>query len=91
MSYQTIDFDLADGVAKLTLNRPDRLNSFTAQMHEEVAAALDIAAADQSARVLVLTGAGRGFAPARISPIARLRRANRPWISANPSNASMLR
>ena len=61
MSYQTIDFDLADGVAKLTLNRPDRLNSFTAQMHEEVAAALDIAAADQSARVLVLTGAGRGF------------------------------
>lgn len=61
MSYQTIDFDLADGVAKLTLNRPDRLNSFTTQMHEEVAAALDIAAADKTARVLVLTGAGRGF------------------------------
>jgi 2-(1,2-epoxy-1,2-dihydrophenyl)acetyl-CoA isomerase len=47
------------GVARITLNRPDRLNSFTAAMHGELQKALDTAAA--SARVIVLTGAGRGF------------------------------
>lgn len=60
MNFETILFDNADGVARITLNRPDRLNSFTVQMHEEVARALD-AVTDSAARVLVLTGAGRGF------------------------------
>jgi 2-(1,2-epoxy-1,2-dihydrophenyl)acetyl-CoA isomerase len=58
MPYQTILFSLDAGIARLTLNRPDRLNSFTVQMHEEVADAL---AKLEGARVLVLTGAGRGF------------------------------
>jgi 2-(1,2-epoxy-1,2-dihydrophenyl)acetyl-CoA isomerase len=58
MAYETIDFKTAGGIARLTLNRPDRLNSFTAQMHEEVADALGQL---DDARVLVLTGAGRGF------------------------------
>lgn len=58
MAYDTIDFKLADGVARLTLNRPDRLNSFTAQMHGEVADALGQL---NDARCLILTGAGRGF------------------------------
>ncbi len=58
MTYETIDFKLADGVARLTLNRPDRLNSFTVQMHGEVADALGRL---KGARCLVLTGAGRGF------------------------------
>jgi 2-(1,2-epoxy-1,2-dihydrophenyl)acetyl-CoA isomerase len=58
MAYETIDFKVEGGIARLTLNRPDRLNSFTVQMHEEVADAL---ARLQEARVLVLTGAGRGF------------------------------
>ncbi|HZG07947.1 MAG TPA: 2-(1,2-epoxy-1,2-dihydrophenyl)acetyl-CoA isomerase PaaG [Allosphingosinicella sp.] len=58
MGFQTINFGVTDGIARLTLNRPDRLNSFTVQMHEEVAAAL---AQLEGARVLVLTGAGRGF------------------------------
>jgi 2-(1,2-epoxy-1,2-dihydrophenyl)acetyl-CoA isomerase len=58
MAYETIDFKADGPVARLTLNRPDRLNSFTAQMHGEVRDAL----ADLGdARVLVLTGAGRGF------------------------------
>lgn len=57
-TYETILFTVADGVARLTLNRPDRLNSFTVQMHEEVADALGSLG---DARVLVLTGAGRGF------------------------------
>ena len=58
MAYETIQFKLEAGIARLTLNRPDRLNSFTVQMHEEVADALSKL---EGARVLVLTGAGRGF------------------------------
>ncbi|MGH6617568.1 2-(1,2-epoxy-1,2-dihydrophenyl)acetyl-CoA isomerase PaaG [Sphingomonas sp.] len=61
MAYETIAFDTADGIARLTLNRPDRLNSFTVAMHGEVADALDRARADPSLRTLLLTGAGRGF------------------------------
>jgi 2-(1,2-epoxy-1,2-dihydrophenyl)acetyl-CoA isomerase len=61
MSYQTILFDVSDGIARLTLNRPDRLNSFNVEMHGEVRAALGKLAEDRTARVLVLTGAGRGF------------------------------
>ncbi|MGE4063788.1 MAG: 2-(1,2-epoxy-1,2-dihydrophenyl)acetyl-CoA isomerase PaaG [Rhodospirillaceae bacterium] len=61
MQFETIIFELKDGVARLTLNRPDRLNSFTVKMHTEVAAALAHVETDKTARVLVLTGAGRGF------------------------------
>ena len=61
MKYENIQFTLDGGVAVLTLNRPDKLNSFTQAMHLEVRAALAALAADKSARVLVLTGAGRGF------------------------------
>lgn len=61
MTYQDILFDITDGVARLTLNRPDKLNSFTAAMHLEVREALQQVKADPSVRVLVLTGAGRGF------------------------------
>ena len=61
MSYESIQFKLENGIAVLTLNRPDRLNSFTQAMHREVRDALDQVQADQSVRVLVLTGAGRGF------------------------------
>lgn len=57
-SYDTILFSIENGIARLTLNRPDRLNSFTVQMHGEVADALDRL---EGARVLVVTGAGRGF------------------------------
>ena len=58
MTYRTIEFANEAGIARLTLNRPDRLNSFTVEMHEEVADALGKL---DGARVLVLTGAGRGF------------------------------
>ena len=60
-TYETVRLERADGVATLTLNRPDRLNSFTVAMHGELRAALDEVAADTAARCLVLTGAGRGF------------------------------
>jgi len=52
---------VADGVATLTLNRPDCLNAFTAALHEELRGALDRAASDEAIRALLITGAGRGF------------------------------
>lgn len=61
MSYETILFEISGGIARLTLNRPDRLNSFNVQMHKEVREALTRLASAQDARVLVFTGAGRGF------------------------------
>lgn len=62
MAYQHILFDISDnGVARLTLNRPDKMNSFNAEMHAEVRDALDHIQSNLAVRVLVLTGAGRGF------------------------------
>ncbi len=58
MAYETIDFKTDGPIARITLNRPDRLNSFTVQMHEELRDAL---ANLGEARVVILTGAGRGF------------------------------
>ncbi len=59
MAYQTILLDIADGVGRITLNRPDRLNSFTPDMHAELRDAIEVAA--KEVRALLLTGAGRGF------------------------------
>jgi 2-(1,2-epoxy-1,2-dihydrophenyl)acetyl-CoA isomerase len=62
LSYETIEFGIANGVARLVFNRPDRLNSFTVAMHGEVASAMaQVAAPDSGARTLIITGAGRGF------------------------------
>lgn len=61
MNYEQIRFESSEGIARITLNRPDRLNSFTTQMHEELRDALRRVADDGSARVLLLTGEGRGF------------------------------
>lgn len=61
MQYENILFENGGGIARLTLNRPDKLNSFTAAMHIELRDALGRIQADPAVRVLVLTGAGRGF------------------------------
>lgn len=61
MTYQNILFQIDKGVACLTLNRPDSLNSFTADMHAEVAQVLTEAAESDAVRAVVITGAGRGF------------------------------
>jgi len=61
MTYESILLQSTGGIARVTLNRPDRLNSFTAKMHEELRDALAKVRADTSARALLLTGAGRGF------------------------------
>lgn len=60
MQYENIEFSLNEGIARVALNRPDKLNSFNVAMHTELADALDKIKA-QGARVLVLTGNGRGF------------------------------
>ena len=60
-SYTDILYSTADGVATITLNRPDKLNAWRGQMEQEVRAAMKAAAADDSVRVIVLTGAGKGF------------------------------
>lgn len=60
MSYENIVLDMDGGIARITFNRPDKLNSFTAAMHGELADALTKVESGQ-ARVLVLTGNGRGF------------------------------
>lgn len=59
--YATLLFDRADGVVTLTLNRPDKLNSFTTEMHADLADALAVVAKDATVRCLLITGAGRGF------------------------------
>ena len=61
MNFENIVFQIEHGIARLTLNRPDKLNSFTVAMHREVRAALEQVQADPTVRVLLLTGAGRGF------------------------------
>ena len=61
MNFEHIKFTMNNGIAVLTLNRPDKLNSFTQAMHLEVRAALVAVKTSPTARVLLLTGAGRGF------------------------------
>jgi 2-(1,2-epoxy-1,2-dihydrophenyl)acetyl-CoA isomerase len=61
MAYETILYEVADGIGTLTLNRPDVLNAFNKQMTDELQDALKAADRDKAVRVLVLTGAGRAF------------------------------
>lgn len=61
MTYQHILYDVSDRIATITLNRPDRMNAWTATMERDVRAAMETAAADDNVRVIVLTGAGRAF------------------------------
>ena len=61
MTYETVLFEVAGGVGTLTLNRPDKLNSFNTRMHGEIADVLRQVRGDDAIRCLLLTGAGRGF------------------------------
>lgn len=59
--YETIAYEVGNGVAWLTLNRPDKLNAFTDQMNKEITVALNEASKDHNVRTIVITGAGRAF------------------------------
>ncbi|MDQ4059659.1 MAG: 2-(1,2-epoxy-1,2-dihydrophenyl)acetyl-CoA isomerase PaaG [Pseudomonadota bacterium] len=61
MGFETITLAIADGIARLTLARPDKLNALTSRMRQELLAALDHIAGYEAARVVILTGEGRGF------------------------------
>ncbi len=61
MEYTQILFDVADHVATITLNRPDRLNAFTGTMMNEIIHAFDHTDANDDVRAVIVTGAGRGF------------------------------
>jgi len=60
-TFETITLAVEDGVALLTLNRPDKLNAFNTQMMKDMIAAFDATDADDSVRAVIVTGAGRGF------------------------------
>ncbi len=59
--FEQIATEVSEGILTITLNRPERLNAWTAQMGEELRAAFDVADADDEVRAIVVTGAGRGF------------------------------
>jgi enoyl-CoA hydratase/carnithine racemase len=60
-SFEEILYEVEDGVLTITLNRPDRLNAFTATMGRELIEAFDRSDADDDVRAVIVTGAGRGF------------------------------
>ena len=61
MAFETILFEVNEGVALVTLNRPDKLNAFIEQMNTDIRTAVKQVAADPAIRCLMFTGAGRGF------------------------------
>ena len=69
--YDTIRYEVADPVATITLNRPERLNALTPQVMTELQDAVAAAEADPQVVGIVLTGAGRGSAPERTCVVSR--------------------
>ena len=61
MAFETILYEVEDGILTITLNRPDRLNAFNNEMRDEVIAALDLADADDEVKAIIFTGSGRAF------------------------------
>ena len=61
MAYETVLYDVADRICTITLNRPDKLNAWTRQMHLDLKDAMQTAGSDADVRAIILTGAGRGF------------------------------
>ena len=61
MQYETIIYDVSEGILTITLNRPEKLNAFNAQMREELIDAIDRADDDDDVRAIIFTGAGRAY------------------------------
>ena len=94
MAYTDILYGVDDFVATITLNRPDKLNAWTSEMDGDVRAAIERAAADDSVRAIVITGAGRGFcAGADMSRLSRLSAGETPHaiVGGNGGKPGQLR
>jgi enoyl-CoA hydratase/carnithine racemase len=61
MAYETVLYEVAERICTITLNRPEKLNAWTRQMHLDLRDAMQIAGGDENVRAIILTGAGRGF------------------------------
>lgn len=61
MAYEEIIYEVSEQIATITLNRPDKLNSFTNRMLKEIIAAFDESDADDNVRAVIVTGSGRAF------------------------------
>jgi len=61
MPYETINYEVAEHILTITLNRPEKLNAFNATMQRELIAAFDAADQDDNVRAIIVTGAGRAF------------------------------
>jgi enoyl-CoA hydratase/carnithine racemase len=61
MAYEAVLYEVADRLCTITLNRPEKLNAWTRQMHFDLKDAMHTAGADPDVRAIILTGAGRGF------------------------------
>ncbi len=81
--FETLLYSVEDGIATITLNRPEKLNAFTGQMRDDVIAAFDATDADDAVRVVIVTGAGRGFCAG-----ADLSAGGKTFDYANNTNAS---
>jgi enoyl-CoA hydratase/carnithine racemase len=91
MAYDEILYDVADRVATVTLNRPAKLNAWTRQMEKEVRAAMTEAERDDNVRVIILTGAGRGFcAGADMQMLSGVAGSQRPEAELRQSLADWL-
>lgn len=60
-TFETLLYSVEDGVATVTLNRPEKLNAFNTQMMKDMIAAFDATDADDAVRCVIVTGAGRAF------------------------------
>ncbi len=85
MGYSHILYEVSEGIATVTLNRPDRLNAWTGTMAREMRQAMEAAAGHPEVRVIVLTGAGRGFcAGADMNDLSDISAAGATTTSARP-------
>ena len=90
MDYETILFEVDQLVATITLNRPDRMNAITRQMEDELLDAMQAAESSDDVRVIVLTGAGRGFcAGADLSLLAEATETDWPNLDRDEVNSRL--
>lgn len=61
MDFQDIAYDVSEGIATITLHRPDKMNAFTGRMMHEIISALDMTDADDDVKVVIFTGSGRAY------------------------------